>query len=103
MQTGVYVSTNSTIEDRVFFGPYSTLLNDKYMMRKPFRLKGPTIMNSVSVGGGAILMPGITLGEGAVVGAGSLVLKDVPPKTIYVGVPAKKLGNVPIDWRLSKE
>jgi len=99
MQTGVYVSAFSTVGDGVFLGPYSKLLNDKYMARKPYELKGPNVKNGASIGGGAILMPRITVGEGAVIGAGSLVLEDVPPRTIYVGVPAKKLSNVPDDWR----
>lgn len=52
------------------------------------------IGNNVSFGIGATVMPGVTIGEGAIVGARSLVTKDVPAWTIVVGAPAKKIGEV---------
>jgi acetyltransferase-like isoleucine patch superfamily enzyme len=101
MQTGVYVPTNSVIEDHVFLGPYCVLTNDLYMSRKPYELKGPVIREYASIGANATIFPDIEIGEGAVVGAGAVVRENVPPRTVFVGVPAKKLKDVPSDWKIS--
>jgi acetyltransferase-like isoleucine patch superfamily enzyme len=58
-------------------------------------MKGPTIRRGARVGGGAILCPGVEVGEEAFVGAGAVVTKDVPPRTVVVGTPARVLRNVP--------
>lgn len=99
IQTNAYICAYSKIEDYVFLGPCSVLLNDKYAAQKETKLIGPIIKKGASIGGNAIIMPRITIGEGALIGALSLVTKDVPPKSIYVGVPAKKLRNIPNDWK----
>jgi acetyltransferase-like isoleucine patch superfamily enzyme len=101
MQTGVYVPTNSVIEDHVFLGPYCVLTNDLYMSRKPYELKGPIIREYASIGANATIFPDVEIGEGAAVGAGAVVRKDVPPRAVFVGVPAKKLKDVPSDWKIS--
>ena len=54
-----------------------------------------------SIGANALLSPGITIGEGAVIGAQAFVNADVPPRTIYIGVPARKMKPVPDDWHSS--
>lgn len=100
IQTGVYISANTTIEDKVFLGPYCLLLNDKYMKQKPYRLKGPLICKGASIGGNSVIMPKVVVGEGAVIGAGSIVTKNVKPKTIVIGIPAKKVRTVPKSWRI---
>ena len=99
IQTGVYVCTYSTIEDSVFLGPCCVLTNDKYVAQKPFKLIGPTVRKGASVGANALLFPGVTVGEGAVVGSQAMVNSDVPPRTVFAGIPAKKLKDVPNDWR----
>jgi len=99
IQSGVYIPKNTTIEDYVFLGPNCILTNDKYVMRVPCELKGPTIRRGASIGAGAILMPGIEIGEQAVVGAGAVVTKDVPPKKIVYGIPARIRGDVPETWK----
>lgn len=101
IQTGVYVCTYSTIEDGVFLGPCCVFTNDKYVAQKPFKLIGPTVKRGASVGANALLFPGITVGEGAVVGAQSMVNSDVPPRTIVAGVPARKIRDVSTDWQTS--
>lgn len=101
MQTGVYVPTNTVIEDHVFLGPYCVLTNDLYMSRKPYKLKGPIIRGNASIGANATIFPDVEIGEGAVIGAGAVVRGDVPPRTVFVGVPAKKLKEVPPDWHMS--
>ncbi len=98
IQTGVYICANSTIEGAVFLGPYCVFTNDKYAMQKEAKLIGPTIKRGASIGANATLMAGITVGEGAVVGAETLVNRDVPARTICVGVPAKIKEPLPDDW-----
>lgn len=99
IQTGVYISTNCRIEDSVFLGPHALLTNDKYVGQKKTRLVGPTIRRGASIGANSLLMPSIEIGEGSVIGAQSLVTRDVPPRSIYVGIPAKRLKRVPTEWR----
>jgi acetyltransferase-like isoleucine patch superfamily enzyme len=101
IQTGVYICTYSTVEDAVFLGPCCVFTNDKYVVQKPFKLIGPTVKKGASIGANALLFPGITVGEGAVVGSQAMVNSDVPPRAIFAGIPAKKIADVPRDWRSS--
>lgn len=101
IQTGSYICTNSTIEDSVFLGPHAVLTNDKYVTQKKTKLIGPTVRRGASIGANSLLMPSIEIGEGSVIGAQSLVVRDVPARSIYVGIPARKLKKVPADWRTS--
>jgi acetyltransferase-like isoleucine patch superfamily enzyme len=101
IQTGGYICTNSTIEDSVFLGPCVVFTNDKYMAQKRTKLHGPTVRRGASIGANSLLMPSIEIGEGSVIGAQSLVTHDVPARSIYVGIPARKLKSVPADWRSS--
>ena len=99
IQTGVYICTYSTVEDQVFLGPRCVFTNDKYVMQKSFKLVGPIVKRGASIGANALLFPGVTVGEGAVVGSQAMVNSDVPSRTIFVGIPAKKLRTVPKMWR----
>jgi acetyltransferase-like isoleucine patch superfamily enzyme len=58
-------------------------------------MKGPTIRRGARVGGGSVLLPGIEIGEEAFVGAGAVVLRDVPPRAVVVGSPARQIREVP--------
>jgi acetyltransferase-like isoleucine patch superfamily enzyme len=98
IQTGVYICTYSTVEDGVFLGPCCVFTNDKYIVQKPFKLVGPTVKKGSSIGANALLFPGVTVGEGAVVGSQAMVNSDVPARTVFVGIPAKKLKSLPADW-----
>ncbi len=89
LQTGVYVPTNTTIGSEVFVGPNAVLTNDAYPIRDEGDLHGPTLEDHVSVGANATLLPGVTVGEGSFVAAGTVVTEDVPPKTLAVGAPAE--------------
>jgi acetyltransferase-like isoleucine patch superfamily enzyme len=60
-------------------------------------MQGPTIRRSARIGGGAILCPGVEVGEEAFVGAGAVVTKDVPPRVVVVGAPARVLRDVAPD------
>lgn len=101
IQTGGYLCTNCKIEDSVFLGPHVVLTNDKYATQKKTNLIGPTVRKGASIGANSLLMPSIEIGEGSIIGAHSLVMHNVPPRSIYAGVPARKLKKVPAGWRSS--
>ncbi|WP_247010103.1 acyltransferase [Halorientalis litorea] len=90
MQTGVYVPRETDIGDDVFLGPNATLLNDMYpAIRRDADLVGPDIRDGASVGANATVLPGVTVGQNAFVAAGAVVVEDVPPETLAMGVPAE--------------
>jgi acetyltransferase-like isoleucine patch superfamily enzyme len=100
IQADAYITAYSTVEEHVFIAPCVVTTNDNFMGRTERRrelVKGPTIRRGARVGGGAILCPGIEVGENAFVGAGAVVTKDVPARTVVVGNPAKVLREVPAD------
>ena len=90
IQSSVYIPTNTLIEDYVFLGPNCVLLNDMFPVRmKDAPLKAPIIRKGASIGGNASLLPGIEVGEGAIVAASAVVTKNVPPWHMAIGSPAK--------------
>jgi acetyltransferase-like isoleucine patch superfamily enzyme len=98
IQADAYVTAYSTLEEEVFIAPCVVTTNDNFMGRTERRkelMKGPTIRRGARVGGGAILCPGVEIGEEAFVGAGAVVTKDVAPKTIVYGNPARPVRDVP--------
>src|SRR3989441_1522834 len=98
IQADAYITAYSTLEDNVFIAPCVVTTNDNFMGRTEKRheqVKGPTIRRGTRIGGGAILCPGVEIGEDAFVGAGAVVVKDVPPRTLVVGNPARVLREVP--------
>jgi acetyltransferase-like isoleucine patch superfamily enzyme len=100
IQADAYITAYSTLEEHVFIAPCVVTTNDNWMGRTEKRfgnIKGPTIRRGARVGGGAILCPGIEIGEDAFVGAGAVVTKDVPPRVVVVGSPARVLRDVPED------
>jgi acetyltransferase-like isoleucine patch superfamily enzyme len=100
IQANAYVTAYSTLEEDVFVAPGVVTTNDNYMGRTERRLgemRGPTIRRGARIGGGAVLLPGIEIGEEAFVGAGAVVLADVPPRTVVVGNPARTIRDVPAD------
>jgi len=100
IQAEAYITAYSTLEDNVFIAPCVVTTNDNFMGRTERRhalMKGPTIRRGARVGGGAILCPGIEVGEEAFVGAGAVVTKNVPPRVVVVGSPARVLRDVPED------
>ncbi|HEY2371987.1 MAG TPA: hypothetical protein VGH82_05525 [Gaiellaceae bacterium] len=104
IQAEAYITAYSTLEDDVFIAPCVVTTNDNFMGRTDRRkelMKGPTIRRGARVGGGAILCPGIEIGEEAFIGAGAVVTKDVPPRKVVVGSPARVLRDVPEDELLS--
>ena len=105
IQANAYVTAYSVLEDDVFLAPGVTTTNDNFMGRTEKRhglIKGPTIRRGARVGGGAILLPGIEIGEEAFVGAGAVVLRDVPARAVVVGNPARQIREVPDEELLER-
>jgi acetyltransferase-like isoleucine patch superfamily enzyme len=92
IQTDAYITTGTVIEDNVFIGPRVCTTNDKYMYYGA-KLTAPTIKKGAKIGGNATLLPGIVVGEGAIVGSAAVVTKDVPPGVTVVGNPARILKS----------
>jgi acetyltransferase-like isoleucine patch superfamily enzyme len=100
IQAHAYVTAYSTLEEDVFIAPCVVTTNDNFMGRTERRhelVKGPTIRRGARVGGGAVLCPGIEVGEEAFVGAGAVVTKDVPARKVVVGNPARVIRDVADD------
>ena len=88
IQSRVYISNGCVCEDNVFLGPNCSLLNDKYPIRKG-KIDPPRICRGASVGGNVSILPGVVVGEGAMIGAGAVVTTDVPPWHLAIGNPAR--------------
>ena len=104
IQAEAYITAYSTLEEQVFIAPRVVTTNDDLMGRTERRhalTKGPTIRRGARVGGGAVLCPGVEIGEEAFVGAGAVVTRDVPARAVVVGNPARVLRQVPDDELLS--
>ena len=97
IQTGCYITAFSVIEDDVFVAPGVTLTNDDAMTRHgpELELRGATLRRACRVGAGAVLTPGVEVGEEAFVAAGAVVVRDVPPRAVVMGVPAREVRQVP--------
>lgn len=92
LHSNVHIGQLTEIDDYVWIYPYVVTTNDPY---PPMGiLIGSHICKYAQIATGAIILPGKTIGENALVSAGALVTKDVPPETIAVGVPAKERGSV---------
>ena len=93
IKAGVYLWDGLRVEDNVFIGPNATFTNDKYPRSKqyPDHFTETVIRKGASIGANATILCGIEIGDGAMIGAGSVVTKNVPPYTTWVGNPAKQL------------
>ena len=106
IQAGAYITAYSTLEEDVFIAPCVVTTNDNFMGRTERRhdlIEGPTIRRGARIGGGAILCPAVEIGEEAFVGAGAVVTKDVPPRMLVVGNPARVLRAVNDDELLENQ
>jgi acetyltransferase-like isoleucine patch superfamily enzyme len=106
IQAMAYITAYSTLEEDVFVAPCVQTTNDNFMGRTEQRhalVKGPTIRRGARVGGGAVLCPGVEIGEEAFVGAGAVVVRDVPPRVVVVGNPARVLRDVPAEELLPRD
>lgn len=96
IKSGVQLWDGLRIEDNVFVGPNVTFTNDKFPRSKQYPAKFPqtTLRKGASIGGGAVILPNITVGEAAMVGAGAVVTRSVPDRAVVVGNPARIIGYV---------
>ena len=95
VKCGVYIWDGITIEDNVFIGPCVAFTNDKYPRSKvyPEEYARTTIKRNASIGANATILCGKTIGENAMIGAGSMVTKDVPDGELWYGNPAECHGK----------
>lgn len=100
----VTITGEMLIEEDVFVGPGVNSANDNEIYLSRFglavpKIRGPIVRRFAVIGAGARLLPGVEVGEGAMVAAGAVVTKDVPPWTIVAGIPARHFRNIPDEWR----
>src|SRR3954447_12436278 len=97
IQSNVYVTAFSVVEDDVFIGPGASTTNDDTMSRhaKAYKLRGATLRRACRIGGSAVICPGVEVGEEAFVAAGAVVTRDVPERAVVMGVPARVVRDVP--------
>ncbi len=97
VQTNVYLTAFSVVEDDVFVGPCAMTTNDDAMGRLApgTPLRGAVLRRACRIGGGAVLTPGVEVGEEAFVAAGAVVVRDVPARAVVMGVPARVVREVP--------
>lgn len=96
IQSNVYLTAHSTIESDVFVGPGASTTNDDTMSRHgpDHELRGAVLRRACRVGGCAVLTPGVEVGEEAFVAAGAVVTRDVPARSVVLGVPARVVREV---------
>lgn len=96
VKSGVYLWDGIVVQDNVFIGPNATFVNDPYPKSKqyPMSFQKTILKNGCSIGANATILGGIIIGENALIGAGSLVTKEVKPYALVVGNPAKQIGWV---------
>ena len=89
LMTHCYVSSRTVIGNRVVCGPNVVFLNEKRPGRAEEETKGAYVEDDVMIGGGSLILPGVRIGEGSFIAAGSVVTKDVPPHSMVMGFPAR--------------
>jgi acetyltransferase-like isoleucine patch superfamily enzyme len=106
VQSNAYITAYMEIEDHVFIAPCVQTTNDNFMGRTEKRhalIRGATIRRGARVGGGAVLCPGIEIGEEAFIAAGAVVTRDAPPRKVLIGVPARVVRDVPEEELLENQ
>ena len=87
IQAFVFIPEGITIGDNVFIGPGTKFMNDKY---PPSTIINTVVEDNAVIGGGAVILPGITIASGSRIGAGAVVTSDTGNENVYVGVPARE-------------
>lgn len=106
IETGAYITAFSRIEDYCFIAPEVTFTNDNFLGRTEERkkhFKGPTLKTGARIGANATILPGIVVGEDTLVAAGSVVTKNLEPRKIYAGIPARYVREVPKEQLIEEQ
>ncbi|RMG46694.1 MAG: N-acetyltransferase [Acidobacteria bacterium] len=106
IETEAYITALSRIEEGCFIAPEVTFTNDNFLGRTEERFKhhkGITLERGARVGANATFLPGLTVGADALVAAGSVVTRDVPPRTVVMGAPARPVREVPEEQLLDNQ
>lgn len=106
LESESYICAYSTLEDRVFVAPGVVTSNDNFVGRTQERFKhfkGVTVKKGGRIGAGSVTLPGVVIGEDALVAAGSTVTKNVEPRTIVMGTPARPVRPVPVEQLLENQ
>lgn len=112
IQSHTFICEGVNIEDNVFVGHGVTFINDKYpratnaegmlQTEKDWKVEPILVKKGASIGSGATILGNVTIGENAIVGAGSVVIKDVPANTIVAGNPARFIRHINNEGSFSK-
>lgn len=97
LETACYITALSVVEDYCFIAPMVVTSNDNFLGRteeRKKRFKGIVVRRGGRLGAGSVILPGLEIGEDAVVAAGAVVTKNVPPGKVVMGVPARIVRNV---------
>ena len=95
IKSGVFLWDGMVVEDDVFLGPNATFTNDRFpRSRQPWQCERIVIRRGASVGAGAVVLPGVTIGAHAMVGAGAVVTGDVTESAVVVGNPARMVRHL---------
>ena len=95
---GAFLPARSRIGNRVFIGPGAIFADDRHprVNHATYRAEPPTVEDDANIGGGAMVLPGVTIGRGATVGMGAVVTHDVESYAVVVGNPARALGRAEV-------
>ncbi len=96
IKCGVYIWDGVILGDYVFVGPNVTFTNDRFPRSKqyPVKFEQTLVKNRASIGAGSVLLSGVSIGENSMIGAGSVVTKDIPDNELWLGNPARFIRNI---------